>query len=89
MGLPSLWIVHGLVAEWVGRWMGWLMVGVTLVASGFGVYLGRFQRWNSWDMVADPQNLLLDMLDRLVNPMAHPQTVAVTILFAAFLAWPI
>ncbi len=85
LGLLSLWIVHGLVAGWVGRWIGWMMVGVTLVASGFGVYLGRFQRWNSWDIVADPQNLFLDMLDRLINPMAHPQTVAVTILFAAFL----
>ena len=56
------------------------------MASGFGVYLGRFQRWNSWDIVTAPQHLLLDTLDQLLNPMANPRTLAVTLLFAAFLA---
>ena len=86
LGLMSLWIVQRLFAGWYGRWMGWMLVGVTLVASGFGVYLGRFERWNSWDIVADPQSLVLDMLDRLLNPMAHPRTLVVTMMFAAFLS---
>ena len=43
LGLMSLWIVQRLVAGWYGRWMGWALAGFTLVASGFGVYLGRFR----------------------------------------------
>ncbi len=85
LGLISLWIVHRLVEDWFGVWMGWLLAGLTLLASGFGVYLGRFERWNSWDIIADPYGLALNMLDPLLNPMAHPRTLAVTILFAAFL----
>lgn len=85
LGLMSLWIVQRLVEGWYGKWMGWLLVAFTVIASGFGVYLGRFERWNSWDIVAEPQSLALDMLDRLLNPLAHPRTLAVTAIFAAFL----
>lgn len=86
LGLLSLWIVHRLVEGWFGRPAGWTLVAFTVVASGFGVYLGRFERWNSWDILTDPQRLALDVLDPLVNPLAHRGTVAVTLIFAAFLA---
>jgi uncharacterized membrane protein len=52
--------------------------------SSFGIYLGRFERWNSWDVVSRPGPLLHDVAQRLANP--EPRTAGVTMVFTAFLA---
>jgi uncharacterized membrane protein len=85
LGFTSLWIVQQVIAEMLGRWVSWLVVIFTLTVSGFGIYLGRFLRWNSWDILTDPYGLAADIYTRLAQPLAHPQTLAVTLLFSAFL----
>jgi uncharacterized membrane protein len=85
LGFTSLWIVQGVVESLWGRWLSWLVVMATLAASGYGIYLGRFLRWNSWDLLTDPRGLGHDVLALLFDPLAHPRTLAVTILFSGFL----
>ena len=85
LGFLSLWIVQELVAQRFGRFLSWLMVLAVLTATGFGIYLGRFERWNSWDVLVDPTNLLRDVVLPLTNPFDHPRTIGVTLLFAGFL----
>jgi uncharacterized membrane protein len=41
---------------------------LSLFLSAFGIYLGRFLRWNSWDVLTDPYALALDV----VRPVLHP-----------------
>ncbi len=86
LGFVALRLVQQIVAKRFGPLIGWILVMGATAASAFGVYLGRFLRWNSWDVVAEPTNLLYDIADRLVNPLEYPQTIAVTILFAGLLA---
>ena len=85
LGFVSLWLVQQMVSGWFGRMAGWLMVGFTLAATGFGIYLGRFQRWNSWDILADPYGLLHAVVKPVLDPLAHPRTIGVTLLFGSFL----
>jgi len=59
----------------------WLCATGALFLCGFGIYLGRFQRWNSWQVVTDPLALLADVLARVANPLAHPRTMAITVLY--------
>jgi uncharacterized membrane protein len=54
-----------------------------VILGGFGVYLGRFQRWNSWDVVLDPGGLLADVAAQLTDPAGHPRMIGVTGMFAA------
>ena len=86
LGFASLWLIQHLVAERLGVIAGWLLVMVTLPAAGFGIYLGRFERWNSWDVFVDPAGRLGAIVSGLLNPMAHPRAIVVTLLFAAFMA---
>ena len=81
----SLQIVQRVVRERLGAAWGWTMVIAVLGLSGFGVSLGRFQRWNSWDLFSQPLALLADVAGRVLNPLDHPRTTAVTILFWSFL----
>lgn len=72
----SLGQVHGALAR---RWSSRITVAVIWVVLGltaFGIYLGRFPRWNSWDVVTRPGDLLADLVDRLVFPWHHPAMMA-------------
>ncbi len=86
LGFTSLWIVQEFVQTRFGKVASWLVVSFSLAASGFGIYLGRFLRWNSWDLFVDPRGLAVVILDRVANPLAYRQTLAVTLLFSVFLA---
>lgn len=52
-----------------------------LFISSFGVYLGRFQRWNSWDIIKDPLALAMDIMSNFINPIHNYKTWAITVLF--------
>ncbi len=85
LAVASLRIMQTLVGDGLGRAASWVFVGVTLVLTGFGIYLGRFLDWNSWDLFTRPGGVLSDVLARLLNPFDYPRTYGVTILFAVFL----
>lgn len=64
----SLYSVHKLVTRAYGRPTGAAFAAVVLLLSSFGIYMGRFVRWNSWDVVFDPFMLLRDMRDLFSDP---------------------
>jgi uncharacterized membrane protein len=56
-----------------------------LFLTSFGVYLGRFLRWNSWDVLSNPFGLFNDVLVRIVYPMDYTKTWGVTVLMGVML----
>ena len=68
-----------------GRWVGWAVVAVASFAAGFGIELGRMGRWNSWDVLTQPGDVFGGILERLVDPWAHPRTFAVAVLYGSVL----
>jgi uncharacterized membrane protein len=81
----SLRTMQTLVKNFLGTVASWLFVLGSLGLGGLGVYIGRFLRWNSWDLLLHPHNVLADVIIRLANPLNHPGTLGVTFMFAAFL----
>jgi len=57
MGLWSLGVMHRAIRERGGSAAGWAAVGLICAGSGYATYLGRFLRFNSWD-VLNPTHLL-------------------------------
>ena len=86
LGFTSLYLMHAVARRFWGVLSAWLAVGVVLVLSSFGIFLGRFQRWNSWDVFTDPGPLARQLADGLANPLDYPKALAVTAVFTAFLA---
>ncbi|MBP1165912.1 putative membrane protein [Chryseobacterium sp. PvR013] len=65
-----------------------IIIGVIvlfLFMSSFGVYLGRFLRWNSWDVLNNPFGLFSDIVVRLIYPMEYTKTWGVTVLMGIML----
>ncbi|RKH53597.1 DUF1361 domain-containing protein [Corallococcus sp. AB049A] len=85
LGLLSLAVWKRWLEERWGARAAWAFVGITSVLCGYGIYLGRVERWNSWDVLAEPQRLFAAMASHVRNPFAHPALPAVTLLFALLL----
>jgi uncharacterized membrane protein len=85
LGLTSLYLMHSVARRLVGAATAWALVMGALALSSFGIYLGRVQRWNSWDVFVQPGPLLEDIAGGVLHPLAHPRPIAVTILFTSFL----
>ncbi len=86
LGLVSLQQVE---KQMLLNWQVWKVRCILIVLfllSGFGIYLGRYDRYNSWHIVTRPWDLITDISGYLSNPLQHIHTWAVTILFAAVFA---
>jgi uncharacterized membrane protein len=66
------------------RWVH-VMVVCCLLLCSFGIYLGRFLRFNSWDIITDPLDLYHSISYRLFNPFSNVRTWSFTMLFGGML----
>ena len=83
LGYLSLYLMQELVHSRIGRWTSWAFAFVMLALSAFGIYLGRFLRWNSWDVFTNPLETLGDAA-RMVLPPKDPQLLGFSATFFAF-----
>jgi uncharacterized membrane protein len=84
-GFVSLADMQRLIQGRFNKTVGWLFATAALALGSFGIYLGRFLRWNSWDVITEPRQLAWDILERVTNPFDHLGTVGFTVLLTAFL----
>lgn len=80
LGWTSLDLMRQRLEQARGR--RWSMAAVALVVAltGFGVYLGRFLRWNSWDVVTQP----LELASAVLASATEPHAVIFSAAFAGF-----
>ncbi len=68
-GCALAWTSLSMVRERLARELDTLKAELALggiaLLTGFGVYLGRFERWNSWDVVGRPAALFDGLRDAL------------------------
>lgn len=58
----SFYHLYSMIRKWYGRLAGNLFFGATTVLCSIGMFLGRFLRWNSWDMLTRPIDVLSDTI---------------------------
>jgi uncharacterized membrane protein len=73
--LPMKWVI--------------LLMCVLITASGFGIYLGRELRWNSWDLLIHPFQIFMDTIKCIVFPFENTTAWYMTFIFGfiQFLFW--
>jgi uncharacterized membrane protein len=85
LGFVSLFDMQGLIESRFGRGAGWLFATGAIVLGSFGIYIGRFLRWDSWDVFTRPGPLFSDIASHVAQPIEYPSTYGFTIVFSAFL----
>ncbi len=78
-GISSLFDIERILRNHVRTAFIPIIIIKLLFISGFGIYLGRYLRWNSWDILHNPQGLLNDIALRFFNPAEHPRAWGVTL----------
>ena len=71
LGFASLLNVERYLCNYFKTFQVNLIVLSTIFAGSYGVYLGRFKRWNSWDVVNNPLLLATDILKTFIHPLEH------------------
>ena len=72
IGMVSLQLIHTELRRRWGRTRAWWAIGLAIALASFGVSIGRFGRWNSWDTITQPKLLMRDIIERLLLPQRHP-----------------
>lgn len=85
VGFVSLFLMHRLWARRHGWILGWCFAGAAALLGGFGIYVGRFLRWNSWDVVFAPHILLAEGWQWLALVPSDPKGVLLPLLFGTML----
>ncbi|GAA3569810.1 hypothetical protein GCM10022395_19270 [Snuella lapsa] len=59
--------------------------GAIFFLCGLGIYLGRFLRYNSWEIALNPKPIIHDLFHMLSAPNQNKEAWLFTLLFGAFL----
>ena len=68
LGIVSLFLMQEIIRRAFGRWLGWTFVAVVTVLSSPGLYMGRFLRWNSWDILRNPTGIAARSITHAQDP---------------------
>jgi uncharacterized membrane protein len=86
LGFASVYLVQMTVRGILGLAWSWVLVAAAFVVASFGVYLGRFGRFNSWDALIRPQRVARVAADELQNPFHQPKMLITVAVLTGFLA---
>ena len=82
LGVISLYLMQDIIIRNFGRTAGWVFVFVISALSSFGIYIGRFVRLNSWNILQNPTETAQQILGIIIDPSMR--LAAFTLLYTFF-----
>lgn len=68
LGVVSLNLMQEIIRRQLGRLWSWVFVFAVAMLTGVGLYVGRFIRLNSWDILQNPGGTAEDLFSWLADP---------------------
>lgn len=62
-----------------------ILKAIILLSNGYGIYLGRYLRFNSWDLISNPFDLISSLGRSLFHEDHYRETLAISVAFSVFL----
>jgi uncharacterized membrane protein len=85
LGNASLSLVQSTLQRRFGSKVAWSATLASLALGAYGIYLGRVERWNSWDLWTRPTVLFRAASKPILDPLGNRRAVAMSVLFFGFL----
>jgi len=85
LGFHSLFHIEQIIKTKCQKNMASLFMGIIIIMISFGVYLGRFLRFNSWDIFINHTTLIKNIWKIFSQSTAHMEVYLYTLLFFVFL----
>jgi uncharacterized membrane protein len=83
LGYLSLMKMEEAVLYRSGKLVSQLFVIAVITLGAYGVFLGRYLRWNSWDLFTNPFALIPEMAYMIRHPLHFPGVWGMTLLLSA------
>lgn len=80
LGFISMYLVYRIIARHHHTLAGGVFGLSVLLLSSYGIYLGRFMRWNSWDIFIKPSELICSVIQNV-----NYQSLVFSLIFALLL----
>jgi uncharacterized membrane protein len=84
-GIISIRKVETITALFRGKQFSVFIVFGVMWLCAFGVYIGRFLRYNSWDIITDPFSLAGEILNMIIHPFVNEYAWGMTICYSVFM----
>lgn len=86
MGIVSVRHIEKITqAVWRYRY-DWLFILPVMWLNALGIYIGRYLRFNSWDIISNPFGLVSDIIKILIHPFRYPNAWGMIMCFSFFLS---
>jgi uncharacterized membrane protein len=85
LGVLSVRQMEKIMVQRVGLTREWLFLYPIMLLNALGVYIGRYLRFNSWDVVTDPVQLLKDIADLILHPFQYRMAWAMVSCFSVLM----
>jgi uncharacterized membrane protein len=63
----------------------WQFVYPLMLLNAFGVYIGRYLRYNSWDIIANPFQLTQDIIYMMIHPLRYRFDWSMIVCYSVFM----
>jgi uncharacterized membrane protein len=85
MGIVSVRHMEKIIqAMWLYRY-DWVFIFPVMWLNALGVYIGRYMRFNSWDIISNPFQLAADIVKLHIYPMEYKGAWGMTVCLSIFL----
>jgi uncharacterized membrane protein len=85
IGFLSLKDMQQMITVKYGKKYGWGITLFVILLGSFGIYVGRYLRYNSWDVFIAPYSLTGDILKIFLHPYQYKSAFGMTFGLAIFL----
>ena len=87
LGVLSVRQMEKLAKPIIGASRTGLFVYLVMALSALGVYAGRYLRFNSWDILTNPFQLTISMVDLIIHPLRSQQAWGMIACYAILLSF--
>ena len=85
LGLMSVRKTELILEVISGRGFSLFIVFIVMWLNAFGIYIGRYLRFNSWDIITQPFSLFNEMFEVLLHPARNKMEWGMIMVYAFFM----
>ncbi|MBC7949048.1 MAG: DUF1361 domain-containing protein [Chitinophagaceae bacterium] len=86
LGILSLSQVESFIEKARGKGFSLTIVVFVMWLNAFGIYVGRYLRYNSWDVIVQPVSLFQEMMEILLHPLQNRMEWGMITCYAVFMS---
>jgi len=85
LGIVSIRRTEIILENVTGRSFSLFIIFIVMWLNAFGIYIGRYLRFNSWDILTQPFSLFKEMFEVLFHPLRNKMEWGMIAVYAVFM----